>query len=35
MKVKLIAITKPVSEDIKDMSAEELTAFVARVIKGI
>ena len=31
MKVKLIAITKPVSEDIKDMSAEELTAYVARV----
>lgn len=31
MKVRLISITKPVAEDIKDMSAEELTAFVARV----
>jgi thymidylate synthase (FAD) len=31
MKVKLISVTKPVAEDIKDMSAEELTAYVARV----
>jgi len=31
MKVKLIAITKPVAEDIKHFSAEEFSAYVARV----
>ena len=31
MKVKLIAVTKPVAEEIKDFSAEELTSYVARV----
>ncbi len=31
MNVKLIAITKPVSDDTKEMTAEELTAYVARV----
>jgi thymidylate synthase (FAD) len=31
MKVRLIAVTKPVAEEIKDFSAEELTSYVARV----
>jgi thymidylate synthase (FAD) len=31
MKVKLISITKAVSEETKDLTAEELTAYVARV----
>lgn len=31
MKVKLISITKPVAEDIKDFTPEELTGYVARV----
>ena len=31
MKVKLIALTKPVAEELKDFSAEELTSYVARV----
>ena len=31
MKVKLIAVTKPVAEELKDFSAEDLTAYVARV----
>lgn len=31
MRVKLISVTKPVAEEIKNMSAEELTAYVARV----
>lgn len=31
MKVKLISITKPVSEETKNLTAEELTAYVARV----
>lgn len=30
-KVRLISITKPVAEEIKDISPEELTAYVARV----
>lgn len=31
MKVRLIAVTKPVAEEIKDFSTEELTSYVARV----
>lgn len=31
MKVRLISVTKPVAEEIKDFSAEELTSYVARV----
>lgn len=31
MQTKLIAITKPVEDSIKDMTPEELTAYVARV----
>lgn len=31
MKVRLISITKPVAEEISDFTAEELTAYVARV----
>lgn len=31
MKVRLIAVTKPVAEEIKHFSAEELTSYVARV----
>lgn len=31
MNVKLIAITKPVAEEIKDITTEELTAYIARV----
>jgi thymidylate synthase (FAD) len=31
MKVRLISLTKPVAEELKDFSAEELTSYVARV----
>lgn len=31
MKVRLISITKPVADEIKDFTSEELTAYVARV----
>jgi thymidylate synthase (FAD) len=31
MRVKLISITRPVADDIKDLTSEELTAYVARV----